>query len=130
MGTNVSTEVSDEGKPWWQSKTIVFIGVSLLAKIGVLFGLEVDTPALTEIVLLVLALAADVGGIWGRDRAERPIRWRRARTAQDDAGAGDPDGPDGAVGLHERSDETVRPHGVRDGDGYWGDARGPFHERN
>ncbi len=65
-----------DDKPWWQSRTIVAIGVSLTAKLALLAGVEIDVQDITEIVLLVLAMVADIGGIWGRNRARRPIRWR------------------------------------------------------
>lgn len=105
-----------DAKPWWRSRTIVFIGVSLAAKLALLIGVEIDTQAVTEIALLVLALIADIGGVWGRHRAQQPIRWRRAPEAA--AGGAD------AVGV--RDDAPLPTDPERDRGGYWSGDRGPF----
>lgn len=103
-------------KPWWRSKTVVFIGVSILAKSALLIGVEIDAQAVTEIALLVLALIADIGGIWGRNRATQPIRWRR--TAQAPAGGAD------TVGVRDDAPLSTDPGRDRSGD-WFGDS-GPF----
>lgn len=105
-----------DAKPWWRSKTIVFIGVSILAKSALLIGVEIDAQAITEITLLVLALIADIGGVWGRNRAKQPIRWRRAPEAP--AGGPDPAGM--------RDDAPLPTDPGRDRSGYWTGDRGPF----
>lgn len=115
-----------DAKPWWRSKTIVFIAVSLVAKLALLVGVEIDAKAVTEIALLVLALIADIGGIWGRDRAQQPIRWRRPRPASGPVPAGAvPDG-DGPEWLRGAPLEGVPAEHERDRGGYWAGDRGPF----
>ena len=61
-------------KPWYQSRSVWGGLAAVAAALGTLFGLDIDTPALTEILL---ALGGVIGGavaVYGRVKAERPIR--------------------------------------------------------
>jgi len=63
-------------KPWWQSRTIIGALVVLCAQGLRLAGLEVDTGAVTDLVADGATVLGALLALWGRVRAERPIRRR------------------------------------------------------
>ena len=72
-----------EGKPWWQSRTIIGASVVLISTVASMWGWSVDIGVTTEVVMQVAALVGAVLAIYGRVRAERPIRRvRRARAVR------------------------------------------------
>ncbi len=62
------------GKSWWQSRTIIGAVIVLLASFAGIFGWSVDSDATTEIALQVASVVGAVLAIYGRVRAEQPIR--------------------------------------------------------
>lgn len=65
-------------KPWWQSRTILGALVVMLAQVARLAGLEIDSAALTDVLLGLAELAGAALTLYGRLRATQPVRWRRA----------------------------------------------------
>lgn len=116
-------------KPWWQSRTIVAIGVSLAAKLALLAGVEIEVQDVTEIALLVLALVADIGGIWGRNRAKRPIRWRAARTDDPFGALPELDAP-AVERMHNHPLEPMPTDPGRPPARDWFSPRGPFDDQH
>ncbi|AFL76217.1 hypothetical protein [Thiocystis violascens] len=124
MSASVDRADAPAPKPWWQSRTIVAIGVSLAAKLALLAGVEIEVQDVTEIALLVLALVADIGGIWGRNRARRPIRWRAPAPVPADA-----DAP-ARERMHGHPLEQLSPDPGRPAARDWFSPRGPFDDQH
>lgn len=68
-------------KKWYESRTIVFVLVGLIAKLVTFIGIEVtegELNSITDSLMILLpalfALVADLGAIWGRVRAEKAIK--------------------------------------------------------
>ena len=68
----------NESKPWWQSRTVIGALVVIVSSAAGLYGIQIDVGALTEIILQILALSGGVVAIYGRVKAERPIRRKSA----------------------------------------------------
>ncbi len=66
----------DDAKPWYQSKTIIGGLVTVLAGVGSVLGLQVDSATTTDILLSVGSLVGGTFAIYGRIQAEQPIRRR------------------------------------------------------
>jgi len=64
----------EPAKSWYQSRGVLGGLVAALAAVLSLWGLEVDQAALTDILLAVGGLAGGGLAVYGRVRAERPIR--------------------------------------------------------
>lgn len=62
-------------KEWWKSRTIIAIFVSIAAKFLAVIGVEVDEPAVADLSLLAVSFASDAVALWGRSKADAPIRW-------------------------------------------------------
>lgn len=63
-----------EGKPWWQSRTIIGSLVALLSAALAGFGIVLDVSALTEAILLITGGIGSLVAIWGRFNATRTLR--------------------------------------------------------
>ncbi len=64
-------------KPWWQSRTIIGAGVSMIATIASVagFGLPADVQGqAVDLLLLGGNLAGGALTFWGRLKATQPIR--------------------------------------------------------
>lgn len=48
---------------------------TLLAQIGMLFGIEINVEDLTTIALQSAGIASNILALYGRWVADRPIRW-------------------------------------------------------
>jgi hypothetical protein len=129
LGAVIAAEAAQpRAKRPWASRTYWFIGVGLVAKLIVLVpglsGLQIDVGATTDIILLCLSFFADLGALWGRNKAQGPITWRR----------GDPRavpvGHDDGLRAPARPDrpEELPPDALGDPAGYWRAGRGPFHD--
>lgn len=64
-------------KPWYLSRTIVASAVGILAALGALAGVQVDTAAATDLVLAAVPVITGALAIWGRVRADAPVTFRR-----------------------------------------------------
>ncbi len=65
-------------KPWWLSRAIVGAIIVFLAQIARLAGLEIDSAALTDVVLDAVTILGAALAWWGRVKATRPISRRVA----------------------------------------------------
>ncbi len=127
LGAIIAAEVAQpRAKRPWQSRTYWFIGISLVSKLIVLVpglsGLEIDVGTTTDLALLCLSFFADLGALWGRDKAQGPITWRRSAPAAL---------PGAAPDSLRAPARPARPEGLpsdleRDSAGYWSRDRGPF----
>lgn len=63
-------------KPWYLSRAVWGGIVAAAAGIGAVAGIDIDQPALVELLLAAGGIAGGALGIYGRLRAERPIRLR------------------------------------------------------
>jgi hypothetical protein len=74
-------DLQDEtGKAWWESRTIVGSAIVIVSTLAGLAGWSVDSGVTTDIVLQVAAIIGGALAIYGRVKAERPIR--RVRRAE------------------------------------------------
>lgn len=127
LGAIIAAEVAQpRAKRPWQSRTYWFIGISLVAKFIVLVpglsGLEIDVGATTDIILLCLSFFADIGALWGRNKAQRPITWRSPGALSGAAVGGmQSAGPAPAP-------PDLPPDALGDPAGYWRAGRGSFHD--
>lgn len=128
LGAIIAAEVAQpKAKRPWQSRTYWFIAASLLAKLVVLVpglsGLEIDVGTTADIALLCASFFADLGALWGRNKAQGPITWRRPAGALPGGSAGELREP-----ARPARPEYLPPDAVRPPGGYWsGDReRGPF----
>ncbi len=60
-------------KPWWKSKGVIGGLVAVIAGLAGLFGVDVDQPVLTDIILQVGAAIGGVLAVIGRIKAEKPV---------------------------------------------------------
>ena len=65
-----------EEKPWWQSRTIIGALVVVLAQALRISGYEVDSAALTQLILDSMSLLGAALAMWGRVKANAPISKR------------------------------------------------------
>jgi hypothetical protein len=63
-----------EGKPWWQSRTILGAVVVVISTVASMVGWSVDAGEVTELAVQGAALVGAGLAIYGRVRARRPIR--------------------------------------------------------
>ena len=62
------------GKPWYESRAVWGGVVAALAGVAALFGLQLDEPALVEALTAVGGLVGGALAIYGRVKADAPIR--------------------------------------------------------
>ena len=86
--------MSEETKPWWQSRTIIGVIVLLLAQVLKLLKVDIVNEELTLIVTLALDTIGATLAIYGRVRARKAIR----RTT-----------PGGAFNKHAEVRKAKRP---------------------
>lgn len=66
-------------KAWYTSRT-VWGGIgAMLAGIGPLFGLHVDSDGFVELAISIVSLISGAVAIWGRLKANSPIYFTRTR---------------------------------------------------
>lgn len=61
-------------KPWYTSRGVVGAVAVIAAQTATVFGLSLDAGQITEIALQAVTLIGGVVALWGRLRAEQPIR--------------------------------------------------------
>ena len=66
--------MSEETKPWWQSRTIIGVIVLLLAQVLKLLKVDIVNEELTQIVTLSLDAIGGFLAIYGRVKARKAIR--------------------------------------------------------
>ena len=66
--------MSEETKPWWQSRTIIGVIVLLLAQVLKLLKVDIVNEELTQIVTLSLDAIGGFLAIYGRVRARKAIK--------------------------------------------------------
>lgn len=67
-------EIADP-KPWYRSRGVLGSLMVVVAQLGALAGLSLDPGLLTELALQGVTLAGGVIALWGRVRAEQPVRF-------------------------------------------------------
>lgn len=67
----VTTEALTQ--PWWTSRTIWGAIVVIVAQIGLMFDVKIDTNSMIESVLAFVTLVGAIVTWWGRVYARRPI---------------------------------------------------------
>lgn len=102
--------VTDAGKPWWQSRTIIgAVAAILSAVLGLV--LRSDVASSEDIAAILTAAGTVVGGvlaIYGRIKAEKPIEIRRAvRATPEEISCAQRSTPGGRGGLN-KGDALVR----------------------
>jgi hypothetical protein len=66
-----------ESKPWYTSRA-VWGGIgAMLAGVGPLLGLQIDAGGFTETAIGIASLISGALAIWGRWKAERPVRFAK-----------------------------------------------------
>lgn len=73
-----------DGKPWYESRTIIAIIVSIIAKICAFAGIEINEESMIDLTLLMISASADIVAIWGRSGANQPIHWIKTGEKGDD----------------------------------------------
>ena len=68
-----------DSKPWYLSRGVIGPLVAAVCSLAAIAGWSLDPEEWTEILLALVVLVGSVIGIWGRIRANRPIRVLRAR---------------------------------------------------
>lgn len=66
--------MSEETKPWWQSRTIIGVIVLLLAQLLKYLKVDIVNEELTEIVVLVMDFLGASLAIYGRVKARKTIK--------------------------------------------------------
>lgn len=66
-------------KPWWRSRGILGALAVIIAQIAALAGVTLDADLLTVALVDAAALVGGAAALWGRVRAEQPIRPLRRR---------------------------------------------------
>lgn len=66
--------MSDETKPWWQSRTILGIVIMVVAQVLKYLKVDLATEELTQIVYLAAETLGASLAIYGRVRARKAIR--------------------------------------------------------
>jgi hypothetical protein len=61
-------------KPWYHSRGVIGAVAVIAAQTAAVFGLSLDAGQITEIVLQAVTLIGGLVALWGRLRAEQPIR--------------------------------------------------------
>jgi uncharacterized membrane protein len=65
--------MSEETKPFWQSKTVIGAAVTILALAASFRQIEIDVVNTTEIVMDLIGIAGAVLAVYGRVKATKPI---------------------------------------------------------
>lgn len=71
-------------KLWYQSRAVIGGLVAALAGIAALFGVDIDQPVLTDLFLSLGSLIGGALAVWGRVRAEPPVRLRKPKPGPDE----------------------------------------------
>ena len=69
----VPTLVPPAPIPWWQNKTALSILATILVAVGSLFGLDLDTQNLSEILTLAATLVTSVLALLANARSVAPV---------------------------------------------------------
>jgi hypothetical protein len=74
-----NAERPSEGKPWWQSRTIIGAAAAILATVlGMIFKAEIPNEDVTELLLGIAAVVGSALAIYGRIKAKGPVEVRKA----------------------------------------------------
>jgi hypothetical protein len=74
-----NAERPSEGKPWWQSRTIIGAAAAILATVlGMVFKAEIPNEDVTELLLGLAAVVGSALAIYGRIKAKGPVEVRKA----------------------------------------------------
>lgn len=69
--------MDDDGKPWWQSKTITAAIAAILVTVLSAFGIQMaesDAVAIISAIGSIITCALTLFAIWGRIRADQKIK--------------------------------------------------------
>lgn len=61
-------------KPFWQSRTLIGAIITIMAALAGVVGYTIDVQVTTDLFLLAIAGGSQLLVVWGRIKAEKPIR--------------------------------------------------------